>query len=193
MELEVELPKEKTTVWDDYVPIVKTGGYTMVYLTDSIQLPGNYNKLVHLLEHAGGHEEIVLKINNGGGAIDSAFMIRDAIRASQAIVHAELSGTVASASTIIALACHDITCGEYLSFMIHNYSTGMQGKGHELKAYQNFTDRELNRAFKEIYAGFLTEDEMDKVIEGTDIWLNETEVMERWNKKNNIKPTELEV
>ena len=66
--------------------------------------------------------------------------------------------------------------------MIHNYSTGMQGKGHELKAYQTFTDKELNRAFKDIYRDFLTPKEMTEVIEGRDIWLNEDEVMKRWSK-----------
>ena len=71
--------------------------------------------------------------------------------------------------------------------MIHNYSTGMQGKGHELKAYQKFTDQELNKTFREYYLGFLTEDEMEDVINGRDIWLNTDEAQKRWkNKKNKV-------
>ena len=44
----------------------------------------------------------------------------------------------------------------------------------------SFTDEQLNNAFKAFYSGFLTTDEMDKVIEGTDLWMGTSEVMERW-------------
>ena len=174
------IKEDENSVWNDYVSIVKRGTEYNVYLTNGIAYPEYYNELVDVLLNAEEYETINLHINNGGGSIDSAFMIIDAIGKSDATVIAKLSGTVASAATVITLACDELQCSKYLSFMIHNYSTGMQGKGHELKAYQNFTDRELNRAFKEIYKGFLTDEEMEKVIDGTDIWLNELEVLERW-------------
>lgn len=181
MELILEPQKQETdSIWDSYVPITQIGNDINVYLTDVIEAPANYNKLIHTLEQAEEYQYVNLYINNGGGAVDSAFMITEAIKSSDATVVAHLSGTVASAATIITMACDDIKCSPYLAFMIHNYSTGMQGKGHELKAYQTFMDKELNRAFKEIYKGFLTDDEMNDVIDGRDIWLNETEVLTRW-------------
>jgi ATP-dependent protease ClpP protease subunit len=189
MDIVLEPELDKTSVWDDYVPILKQGNSYNVYLTDTIEMPSNYNKLVHLINTAEDFEVINLYISNGGGIVDSAFYIIDAIKHSKALVVGHLSATVASAATIIALSCDEIITSKYLSFMVHNYSTGMQGKGHELKAYQNFSDRELNRAFKEIYSGFLTDDEMNKVIEGADIWLNEDEVEERWERKSQLTPT----
>ena len=39
--------KEKTTVWDDYVPIIKSGQHTDVFLTESIDAPSEYNKLCY--------------------------------------------------------------------------------------------------------------------------------------------------
>lgn len=183
MEIVLEPSNDSNSVWDDYVPIIKTGNHYDVYLTDTIDMPCNYNKLVHLLNRAESFEYINLYISNGGGVVDSAFFLIEAIKNSDATVTAYLSGTVASSATIIALSCDEIITSKYLSFMIHNYSTGMHGKGHELKAYQNFTDRELNRAFREVYKGFLTDEEMDKVIDGTDMWLNEEEVEERWQNR----------
>jgi len=51
-----------------------------------------------------------------------------------------------------------------------------------------FIDKELNRSFEEFYSGFLTEKEIEDVIEGKDIWLNNQEVEKRWkNKKKSIK------
>lgn len=168
------------SVFNDYVPIIEKGNHYDVYLNNTISYPEYYTELVDILGNLESYNTVTLHINNGGGSIDSAFMIIDAIQNCDAEVSAKVSGTVASAATVITLACDELITSRFLSFMIHNYSTGMQGKGHELKAYQNFTDRELNRAFKEIYNGFLSAAEMDEVIEGRDIWLNEDEVQDRW-------------
>jgi hypothetical protein len=67
--------------------------------------------------------------------------------------------------------------------MIHNYSGGMAGKGHEMKARQKFTDEHLNEAFKSFYKGFLSETEMTSVIDGTDLWMGTNEVRERWKNR----------
>lgn len=183
MTMEPLIKDNENNVWNDYVPIIKKGNTYEVYLTNMIDAPNFYNELIDLLGNLEEYNTVVLNINNGGGHVDSAFMLVDAIKMSEAEVIAKVSGTVASAATIITLACDGVITTKYLAFMIHNYSTGMEGKGHELKAYQTFTDRELNRAFKEIYKGFLTDKEMEDVIDGKDIWLNEYEVSERWENK----------
>ena len=76
--------------------------------------------------------------------------------------------------------------------MSRNYSGGAQGKGHEMKAQMEFTDKQLNIAFKEIYGGFLTPAEMDSVIDGTDIWMGKEELLARLaaRTKKDIKTLE---
>jgi ATP-dependent protease ClpP protease subunit len=184
MDIILEPEKTKDSIWEDYVPIIESGKTYKVFLTDIIEAPSAYNQLVYLLQTAEHYHTIELYLNNGGGVIDSAFYIRDAILNTDAHVVAYLSGTVASAATIIALSCDAVVCSKYLSFMIHNYSTGASGKGHEIKAYQNFTDRELNKAFREIYNGFLTDDEMTKIIDGADMWLSTSEVEHRLSDRS---------
>ncbi len=140
-----------------------------------------------MLYNAKEYDEFVLNINSPGGIIDSALMIIDAIKTTPAKVSARLTGTVASAATLISMACDEIYPTQGLSFMIHNYSSGgMQGKGHEMKARQQFIDRQLNRAFRDYYIGFLTDEEMSEIIEGKDIWLDHEEVAERWARKKSI-------
>jgi hypothetical protein len=63
------------------------------------------------------------------------------------------------------------------------HSGDMAGKGHEMKARQKFTDDHLNKAFKSFYKGFLTEDEMDRVVDGTDLWMDTKEVSSRWDQR----------
>jgi ATP-dependent protease ClpP protease subunit len=108
-------------------------------------------------------------------------MIREAILKSKACTIAHLSGTVASAATVIGLSCDDLLVSPFLSFMAHNYFHGVQGTGNQVKDYVDFTDRELKRAFRLIYTNFLTEEEIQLVTErDKEVWLNEVEVAERW-------------
>jgi ATP-dependent protease ClpP protease subunit len=180
-----ELPTTPTRIWDLEVPVVvdEKRKTMTAYITGSISEPCNYNELCHLLYNASEHATIFLHINTPGGIIDSAFMVANAINKSKAKIIGKLSGTVASAGTLIAMACDELEAAPHLSFMIHNYSGGIEGKGHEMKARQKFTDDHLNEAFKYFYNGFLTDDEMDRVVDGTDLWMNTKEVSERWNQR----------
>lgn len=186
-EIAFELPRDVTRIWDLPVPIVidKENKTMKAYLTGAIEEPFLYNELCYQLKTLPEDYTVSLFINTPGGIIDSAFMIADAIKTAKAKVIGNLSGTVASAGTLITMTCDEVEITPHLSFMIHNYSGGMAGKGHEMKARQKFTDDHLNEAFKSFYSGFLTEEEMDKVIEGTDLWMGSDEVSERWEERVN--------
>lgn len=180
-----ELPRDVTRVWDVPVPIIydKEANTVQAYLTGAIEEPFLYNELCYLLGSADKDTVVHLYVNTPGGVIDSAFMITSAIQNSKAKVIGHLSGTVASAGTVVAMVCDEVVAAPHLSFMIHNYSGGMAGKGHEMKARQKFTDSHLNEAFRSLYSGFLEEDEMHNVLEGTDLWMGTEEVQKRWNAR----------
>lgn len=182
-----ELPKKPTRIWDLDVPIVidKTAKTVTAYLTGTIDEPSMYNELCHVLRTVDEDWIVSLHINTPGGIIDSAFMIANSISESKAKVVGHLSGTVASSGTIISMACTELVPTSHLSFMIHNYSGGMSGKGHEMKARQKFTDDHLSTAFEEFYTGFLTKEEMKSVIDGTDLWMGTDEVNRRWEQRIN--------
>ena len=179
-ELATELPKKTESIWEDHIPIVKNGREIDAYIMAEIVNPIEYNELCHLLRNATSKETIRLHINTPGGRLDSATMIIDAIAASDAYVIGVLSGNVSSAGTMIALACDELECSSYLEFMIHYFSGGTGGKGNEIKAHSNFIDKHMPMIFKKMYAGFLTNKEIEDMIEGKDIWLNGDEVLERF-------------
>jgi ATP-dependent protease ClpP protease subunit len=70
--------------------------------------------------------------------------------------------------------------------MVHNYSGGTQGKGHEIVDYINFSDKSLKSTFKAIYKTFLTDKELTEIIKGKDMWLDAEQTRERWAR---VKPT----
>jgi len=167
--------------WDRPVPLMTYKNNTDVYITENLDEPSLYNELCALLRDASEAETVTLYLNTPGGMIDSAFMIIDAIKHTKAKVTAHLSGTVASAGTLIALSCHKLIVADHTAFMIHNYSGGLQGKGHEMKAHQKFIDESLNKAFEDIYKGFLSSEEMIEIIDGKDMWMGKDEVVARFN------------
>lgn len=184
---QIDIPKEPKRVWDLEVPVVinKTSDLIKIYITGTIEDPCLYNEACFAMDTASKDTIIELYINTPGGIIDSALMIINSIKNTEAKVVGHLTGTVASAGTIISLSCHELVISDHLSFMIHNYSGGMAGKGHEMKARQKFTDQHLNDAFTSFYSGFLTEAEMENVIDGSDMWMGSEEVKERWNNRLN--------
>jgi ATP-dependent protease ClpP protease subunit len=184
MEFPFALPQSTPTrIWDLEVPLVTNRFHTDAYILDSIEEPAVYSELCHKLRTAEKGDTFTIHLNTPGGMIDSAMMIIDAIKASKAKVTAQLTGTVASAGTIIALSCDQVAVADHTAFMIHNYSGGLSGKGHEMKARQEFIDSSLKAAFESFYQGFLTEKEMKDVIDGKDMWMGKDEVIERWSYK----------
>lgn len=184
MNIEKLLNPSSSNVWDNYVPIISDKNHTTAYLTNTIEEPSEYNELCFKLKSASPAEIFTLVINTPGGILDSALMLVDAIKTSKAKVIAQISGTVASAGTIITLACDEVEVAPHTAFMIHNYSGGLVGKGHELKAHQEFVDANLNNSFTALYKGFLTPSEIKKVIDGKDYWMNRDEVLERLSARS---------
>lgn len=184
MNIEKLLNPSSNDVWSNYVPIISDKNHTTAYLTNTIEEPSEYNELCFKLKSASPAEIFTLVINTPGGILDSALMLVDAIKTSKAKVIAQISGTVASAGTIITLACDDVEVAPHTAFMIHNYSGGLVGKGHELKAHQEFVDANLNNSFTDLYKGFLTPSEIKKVIDGKDYWMNRDEILERLSARS---------
>ena len=121
MELELLFQEEKKDVvseWDKDVPLVARGKVVTAYLMSEIYEPEVYSELCYTLEHTSA-DYVRLVMNNGGGQLDSMLSIIDAIKRSNATVVAVLSGTVASAATMIALACDEVEVADYTSWLTH--------------------------------------------------------------------------
>ena len=188
-ELPIQLANNApTTEWDKYVPLITNKNSTHVYLTDCIDEPSFYNELCHNLYCADESDTFTLHINTPGGMLDTTFMLLDAMRNSKAHVIGHLTGTVASAGTIIALTCDELICSDDLSWMSHYYSSMIGGKGNEIKARQTFTERTTSATFRRIHEGFFSKKEIEEMIEGKDFWLDEHEVRERWARKQSTIP-----
>lgn len=168
--------------WDDFVPIKKSkdGKKMDVFLFEHIEVPSIYAKLVYELLTAESGVNVNLHINNGGGYIDAASAIVYAIANSKANITAHLSGTVASAATVIALACPTIIVEPDLNFMCHEASfQGVSGKFSDMKTFQTFYDKHTRESSIRHYEGFLTKAEIEEMHRGKEHWFNAEETRQR--------------
>jgi ATP-dependent protease ClpP protease subunit len=67
-------------------------------------------------------------------------------------------------------------------FMFHNYSAGTFGKGGEMYDQLSFERAWSEKFMREVYADFLTEDEIQSMMHNKDIWMDSEEVVKRLNK-----------
>lgn len=166
------------------VPIMVLEDETHIFLTEAIENPTFYAGTILALRTASAEDTVYLHINTPGGSLDTALMIRDAIKKSKGTVIGVLSGHVVSAGTVIACACDELEVGDDLSFMCHAYSGTLEGTSTQMEDIYEFRKRNFTTQMNNIYGNFLTPDEIKRLINGRDVWLNSEEVRERWQNKH---------
>ena len=181
-----EEKEEVQSEWEKTVPIVANGKVVTAFLNDVIYEPGAYNELCYTLENTTA-DSVRLYMNNGGGQLDSMLSIIASMKRCCCEITGVLSGTVASAATMIALQCDKLEVADYTSWLTHYYSGGTGGKGNEIKAKHDFESIEIPKLFKEIHKDFLTPTEITRVIDGKDIWLNKDQILERFARMKGAK------
>jgi len=185
-----EIPVDKNeyrSVWDKPLPIVTVNSkYYRVYILDEIGHMADYGELLDLLADLDEDSIVEFHLNTPGGVLDTASMIMDAIKNCKAKTIGKLSGTVASAGTMLALVMDEIYIAPFAAFMIHAWSGGSSGKANEIKAQQSYMEKETKKLFQVVYGGFLTPREINKILAGTDMWMNKEEVEKRLNNCNKI-------
>ena len=149
------------------------------YLVDDIGEASDYIELCDVLRSASPNDEILIRINSGGGSLATANMIVNAIRESQAHVHGFIESTCASAATLIYLACHSYSLSEDADMMVHTSSSMYGGKEHEQHSYVTFSRKKIHKMVRDRYAGFLTEKEIENVLNGQDYYFDSEEIGER--------------
>jgi ATP-dependent protease ClpP protease subunit len=149
------------------------------YLVDDIGEASDYIQLCDVLRSASPNDEILIRINSGGGSLATANMIVNAIRESQAHVHGFIESTCASAATLIYLACHSYSLSEDADMMIHTSSSLYGGKEHEQHSYVTFSRKKIHKMVRDRYAGFLTEKEIENVLNGQDYYFDAEQIADR--------------
>ena len=154
------------------------------YLNGHITDSKDYIQWNQEIRQAGENDLITIHINCYGGDIMTTIQLIRAMSDTKATVVASVEGACMSAATFVFLAANVCEVSEHSQFMIHNYSSGSWGKGNELIAKAIATDNWANNLMRKTYEHFLTSKEIEDVIAGKDIWMEQKEVIQRLEKRN---------
>ena len=162
------------------------------YISTLIEDAHLYADMINKIQTAGSGDIIYLHLNTLGGYLSTGIQIINAMRSSQAHIVASLEGEVASLGTMLFLAADEFLVHENSSMMFHNYTGGVYGKGHEQIAAIKSATTWTRDFMRRLYIPFMTEDEVDRLVKGEDIYMHPPEILERLYLMNEIKAKELE-
>jgi ATP-dependent protease ClpP protease subunit len=155
-----------------------------IYLCGNIKDPEDYVDAFESIRNAGERDEIYIHINSEGGNLFTAIQFLRVIGETKGTVIASVEGLCMSAATLIFMAAkhHEIT--NHSIFMFHNYSNKIEGKGHELYDHIVHVREWGEKMIRDVYSGFLAEDEIKIVLDGKDLYMTSEEVASRLEKRN---------
>lgn len=149
------------------------------YLVGSIGPAEDYIGWFDTIRHAQPDDIVKIYINSEGGNLFTAIQFLRVLTDCAGTVIVSIEGACMSAATMIMLAADAYEISPHTMFMFHNYSGGTIGKGGEM--YDNIVHERKwsDQLLHEIYADFLTEEEIEKILDNKDMWMDADEVLER--------------
>ena len=162
------------------------GSLHTFYLSGNIDSPEEYIHWFELMRNAGEHDAIQIHINSYGGDLFTAIQFLRAIADTEAHVICSVEGACMSAATMIFLAADSFEVSEHSIFMFHNYSGGTFGKGGEMIDQLQHERKWSQHLLQRIYSEFLTEGEINSLLDNKDIWMDGEEVLKRLTKRGEI-------
>jgi ATP-dependent protease ClpP protease subunit len=155
-----------------------------IYLSGEITEAQDYIEIFETMRNTSDSDIVRLHINSPGGDLFTAVQFMRVMAETPATIVASVEGACMSAATMIFLCAGAYEISEHAMFMFHNYSGGTIGKGGEMYDELVYERKWSDKMMRNVYADFLTEDEIKAILDNKDIWMSADEVVKRLGKKN---------
>ena len=152
------------------------------YLSEAIGDPSEYTEMIHRIRSGMPNEVFHVHLNTPGGRLDTGVQIVNAMRASEAHIVSSLEAEAHSLGTLIFLAADEFLVHDNCIMMFHNYNGGVWGKGNEQEAQVVATIKWFSEIARDIYIPFLSEEEVDRILKGEDLWVHSPDIRKRLTK-----------
>lgn len=156
--------------------------HSHVYLSKAIEDPHEYIDIIHRMNTAAPGDVIYFHLNTHGGNLETGVQLINAMSNTAARVVTLLDGVAYSLGTILFLAGDEMVVNDNCMMMFHNFRGGLVGKGQELTAELRATVSWYASIARKMYIPFLTEDELERISKGEDIWMQSPEIRKRLDR-----------
>lgn len=151
-----------------------------LFLDDIIHDGAQIHDILNNLHDAGDNDTLEVRINSGGGYVKYGQQLINVIRGkfkdrSLTIIEAE----AASMASFVFMAGSRRIAYEHSILMVHDISMFLAGKASESRKALDVTIYTIKKQFEFLFKGCLSQEEIDDVFRGVDLWFNAQEMCER--------------
>ena len=154
-----------------------------VHINEEIKSPEYYSKIFDLLLDAGENDMVSFFICSPGGRIDGLNVLLEGIRMTDAHTVAVLLGDTHSAASILALNCDEVVVTDSAESLVHSCRFGASGKAADIAAQTAHTLKITEKLARETYSGFLSQVELQQMLDGKEFYFDADQIRERLVKR----------
>lgn len=157
---------------------------------DDIMEPKHYREDMDVFRNASANDIIRVRINSSGGYLHTVIQYVTNMTATEAETVAVLEGEAHSGAGMVFLAADQHMVSPHAAMLIHEPRGGMYDSSAKLHAQADFNRPYIKALYHDYYKHFLSEEEIDDVLSGKDIWLNAESIVERLEYRNQQRALE---
>lgn len=161
----------------------KTSTCIVVPIDEPVKDAEYYRQVTQAISNAGSDDTIQFEINSPGGNLGGLLALLTSMAKTNATTIANINAECHSAASMLALNCDNVFVSPYASMLVHFVTFGTYGKATDIKSHVNHIHSTTERLFRETYEFFLNEDEIEKCINGLELWLDYDEIVKRLEYK----------
>jgi len=164
-----------------------------VPLDEEIKGPDYYRSVVQSMVTLTEHDSVSFHINSPGGRADGMSTILESIKNCDARIVAVIVGNCFSAASIISMYADEVYVGDWAQMMCHNMQHGSYGKDSDVLNRIQHASSLSRRFLKDAYRGFMTDEEIERLLDGKEFWFDCSEIKERFERRFELINSEREV
>jgi ATP-dependent protease ClpP protease subunit len=176
---------------DEFLPVSTPIAYSHMFRLNRVfEDISQFSALIDTLEQAGEGDIIQIRLASPGGSLDAIIPVLAAMEGTDAFVHCHVDTSIASAATFIMLQGDMITFNPLADVMLHNISFGAGGSGGNVEARVNHIIKTSNKLIKETYKDFVSDAEMERLLNGLELYFTAEECTERLKARDALRKKE---
>jgi ATP-dependent protease ClpP protease subunit len=147
---------------------------------------------IEALQVAGEDDTFLVNISTPGGDIDATDTFLQALEATEARVVYIASGGVHSAGTLILMRAHpeQVAFSDGFNALVHNGAVGFGSKYSDWVSAAAYTKGHMDGLMRSAYRGFLSDDEIEAMLNGKDYWFGAEEFRTRLQNRYTLLMSE---
>lgn len=155
----------------------------VIRINSPIGEPDEWSEEVSAIQTATENDIIHIYINSPGGNLFTTTELLSAMLQSKAHIITEITGEACSAGMLLFLAGHEFMVSDDASAMCHGASYGAYGTQGQVHDNVMHSTKHLTKLAYKYYEGFLETDEIERLLEGKEYWMEAEEIIERLEKR----------